>query len=341
MTEHVVEGPFFEDFSVGDILPAAPSVTLTYGHATVHQMLFGDRLRMPIDHPLSVAVAGLPKPLANPTMVIGVAIGQTTYATQNVMGNLFYRGLVLKKPVYIGDTLTTRTQVALLRQNKTKPGRGASGLVVLDIQVQNQSGDEILHFWRCPMVPCRDATIETGHADDLDAIHANIDEMTLLASVPINWNLEAFKKAAEGTHFEQIAVGDVYKVKARDTVSCAPELTRLTLNLAMTHTDATASVYGKRLVYGGHTISIAAAQMLRALPNVVTLLAWRSCDHLAPVFEGDILRSEVSINNKTVIETGGGLVDVRVRVWAERGDNAPTDERDVPVLDWVLVALMA
>ena len=81
--------------------------------------------------------------------------------------------------------------------------------------------------------------------------------------------------------------------------------------------------------------------MLMALPNLVSLLAWRRCYHLAPVFEGDILRSEVSIDNKTPLQTGGGLVDVRVQVWAERGDNAPAPDKEVPVLDWALVALMA
>ena len=50
-------------------------------------------------------------------------------------------------------------------------------------------------------------------------------------------------------------------------VSSAPELARLTLNIAMVHHDAAASA-GGRLVYGGHTIGIAAAQATRALPNL-------------------------------------------------------------------------
>ena len=68
----------------------------------------------------------------------------------------------------------------------------------------------------------------------------------------------------------------------------------MTLNMAMTHTDATRSVYGKRLVYGGHDLD-SGLSVGRALPNLVTILAWEKCDHVGPVFEEDILESRVQI----------------------------------------------
>lgn len=337
----LVEGPYFEDFKIGEFLEPAPSVTMTEGHATVQQMLFGDRLRLPLDHHLCKEITGSDRALLNPSMAFGVAVGQTTYATQHVMGNLFYRGVVLKKPVFIGDTLSTTTKVVALRQNKSKPGRAASGMVVLEMRVSNQNGEEILHFWRCPMVPCRDSEAQTGHADDLSAISSELSLNALIEAVPAGWNLGLYRQKIKGTHFDGVEKGNHYTVKARDTVTTAPELTRLTLNLAMTHTDAGASVYGKRLVYGGHTISIAAAHMVRALPNVVTHIGWRHCDHVAPVFENDILRSEMTVENKTAIESGGGLLDLTIKVFAERGENAPKPGKDIQVLDWGLIVLMA
>ena len=39
------------------------------------------------------------------------------------------------------------------------------------------------------------------------------------------------------------ARASVVKVEARDTVTSAPEIVRMTLNLAMTHTDAGRGVY--------------------------------------------------------------------------------------------------
>lgn len=47
-----VGGLFFEDLAVGQIFDA-PSITLTTGHAALHQAIVGDRLRLPLDHELS------------------------------------------------------------------------------------------------------------------------------------------------------------------------------------------------------------------------------------------------------------------------------------------------
>ena len=336
-----IGGPYFEDFEVGQIMPDAPAVTITTGHAAVHQALFGDRLRLPLDHPLSQRITGHDQPLANPSLVCNIAIGQTTYASQRVKANLFYRGLVFRRPVYIGDTIHTTTRVAARKQNLAKPGRPATGLVVLEMRVANQRDEEVLLFWRCPMIPCRDPQANTGHADSFDAIPAEIDLQAVKAFVPPAWRLNLFRETVAGSHFEDLVAGTTYVVTSRDTVTCAPELVRMTLNIAVTHTDAASSVYGKRLVYGGHTISMAAAQITHALPSLVTLVAWRSCDHTAPVFEGDILRTEVTIDQTHPLDQGGGLVDLHAFVYAERSDQAPEPGCDIQVLDCRVLGLMA
>jgi acyl dehydratase len=319
----------------------APALTLSSGHAAIHQALFGDRLRLPLDAELSRRVTGVDPTLAHPSLVCNVAIGQTTYASQRVRGNLFYRGLILQKPIFVGDTLRTTTEVVGLRQNRIKPGRAASGMVALEMTVTNQRGEAVLHFWRCPMIPCRDPEADTGRTDSFDTIPRELDMDAVKAAVPATWNLEAFRKAAPGTHFVDLREGSCYAAEGRDTVTCAPELVRMTLNMGATHTDAAASVYGRRLVYGGHTISIGAAQMTRALANLVTLVAWRSCEHTGPVFENDVLRTEVEVGQKHPLETGGGLVDLSVRVFADRGDQAPEPGEDIQVLDWHLLGLFA
>ena len=76
------------------------------------------------------------RPLAHPNLVCDVAIGQSTGPTQRVLGNLFYRGLVLLRPVFIGDTLRTRTEVVGLKQNRPRPDGTATGLVALRIRTR-------------------------------------------------------------------------------------------------------------------------------------------------------------------------------------------------------------
>jgi len=336
-----VGGPYFEDFEVGQAFDDAPGVTLTEGHAALYLALSGDRLRLPLDRTLCEAVTGQPGLVAHPMLVCNVAIGQTTAPSQRVRGNLFYRGLILRHPAFIGDTLRTRTTVVGLVQNRPKPGRAGTGMVALEMQVTNQVGEVLLHFYRCPMIPCRDPDHVSPHVGKtFDAIPATIELPAVAAAVPSDWRLAAFRRAVGGAHFAALAPGVTYVVEGRDTITGAPELVRLTLNQAMTHSDARSSAYGKRLVYGGHTIAVAAAQLTRALPNLVTVLAWRSCEHTAPVFEEDILRSEVTIVALHPL-ADGGMVDLAVRVFAERGPQAPEPGTDIPVLDWQLIGLMA
>jgi acyl dehydratase len=326
--------PWFEDFSVGDEYSDVPSVTITDGMTAVHQAIFGDRLRLPLDHELCKQVTGVPRAMVNPSLVCNLAIGQTTIPSQRVMGNLFYRGLILRQPVFVGDTLTTTTKVVALKQNKIREGRPASGMVALEIHTKNQDDKTVLLFWRCPMIPCRDPEANTGHADNFDIMPAEIRTEDLHAAVP-DWRYEAMQ--LNTVSLENDAA---IEIEARDTVTLAPELVRLTQNLAMTHTDASRSVYGKRLVYGGHTISMAAAQLSRALPQLVTLLGWYHCDHTAPVFEEDILRTVFTVTEQTPV-LGANLLKVHVEVFATRGSQAPAQEDNVKVLDWSLAALAA
>lgn len=336
-----VGSPWFEDLQPGQVFDDAPAVTLTPAHAGIHQAVFGDRLRLPLDAELSRMVTGEERALANPNLVCNLAIGQTTTPSGRVIGNLFYRGLLLRRPVYIGDTIHTSTKIVGLRQNARRQGRPATGMAVFEIHVENQHGETVLHFWRCPMLPCRDPNAETGRADDLDGIGADLDPERVREAVPAKWRLDIFRERLPGAHFAQLPVGATFVVEGRDTVTCAPEIARLTLNVAGAHTDARASSFGRRLVYGGHAISVAAAQITRALPNLVTLLAWRSCDHIAPVFEGDILRSEVTIEAADPLAGGGGLVSLTVHVHAERALPDADAPPEVRVLHWRAIGWMA
>lgn len=330
-----VAAPWFEDFSLGQRFEA-PGVTLTSGHAALHQAMFGDRLLLPLDQPLCNAVTGEARALAHPSLVANVAIGQTTHVSQRVKANLFYRGLRFLKPVFIDDTLRTTTSVVALRQNRPQPGRDATGVIGLEIDVRNQDGEHVMKLWRAPMLPCRDPQANTGHNDSLDAIGAHASDADLIATVPADWELQPFRARAPTPCFADVVPGTRYRIGARDTITGAPELVRLTLNLAMAHLDSGASYLGQRLVYGGHTISMAFAQTLRALPGIVTVCGWRSCDHLAPVLEGDLLRTEVSVVRKIPVPAGGGIVELRAETFANRPETAETR-----VLDWVFHVLLS
>jgi acyl dehydratase len=329
-------GPWFEDLEVGQVERGAPGLTLTDGHAAAHQAITGDRLALALDAHLCRDVAGGDARLAHPALVWDVAIGQSTGLTQRVIANLFYRGLTFRRLPVIGDTLRTRTEVVGLRQTSRRAGRVARGLAALRITTLDQRNGVVLDFWRCAMLPLRDPTADTGRDDDLARVAGSPPAGPLAASVA-GWRLAALKEAIGAPGFDALVPGASWAVDGGDVVSAAPELARLTLNLAVAHHDrARAGGDGRRLVYGGHTIAIAAAQAARVLPTLATIVAWHDCEHLAPVFEGDTLRSRLELERREPLPSGGGLAHLRSRVRALGEDGA---ERDV--LDWRFVAVLA
>ncbi|WP_216693614.1 MaoC family dehydratase [Dietzia psychralcaliphila] len=320
MTVNRVGGPYFDQLSVGQVFDSAPDITLTDGLSAIRQSIVGDRLRLPLSAPLSTAVTGRAAAVASPGLVCDLAIGQSTVATHHVKANLFYRGLRFLNFAHIGDTLRTRTEVVGLRENSAKPGRRPTGLAALRMVTTDQDGRTVLDFYRCAMLPLSSDPDpdRTVHADDLTTI-GPVEPRPY--AVPTGWDLSAFRDRGSAA----ISEGDVF-ASSGDVVSDAPELARLSLNIAATHHDERAGG-GRRLVYGGHTIGIAFAQATRALPNIVTVLGWESCDHTGPVHEGDTLSSELTVE-RTESTHGGRVVHLRSIVHSHRTAE-PT-----AVLDW-------
>ncbi len=333
-TQQIIGGPYYEDLFVGQVFDGSPGLTLTDGHAAAHQAIVGDRLRLALDAQLSQAVTGFSK-LAHPGLVWDAAIGQSTVVTQLVVANLFYRGLVLRRMPQIGDTLRTVTRVVALRDNSPREGRAPTGLAALSIRTIDQEDRVVLDFHRCAMLPMRDEGSRPGHADDLARIPGELPGPETLSESVRDWDLTAYRERVVGSHGNALVPGSVFEVRAGDTVTAATELVRLTLNLAAVHVDPSASSSGRRLVYGGHTIGLAFAQANRALPNLVTVLAWRYCDHVAPVFEGDILRTSVTVGSVDPLPDGV-VADLVIETVAHRDSAEPS-----PVLKWGVVALFA
>ncbi|TVS86805.1 MaoC family dehydratase [Mycobacterium helveticum] len=325
-------GPYFDDLSVGQVFDWAPPVTLSSGLAAAHQAIVGDRLRLALDAVLCTAVTGVAGPLVHPALVCDVAIGQSTLATQRVKANLFYRGLVFHGFPVIGDTIYTRTEVVGLRANSVKPGRAPTGMAVLRMTTIDQADRLVLDFYRCAMLPAGPEwrPREDRPGDDLSTIG---DDAVPPASDPTaRWDGAVFRARVPGPHFDAGLTGAVLH-STGDVVSSAPELARLTLNIAAAHHDSRAG--GRRLVYGGHTIGVALAQASRLLPNLATVLGWQSCDHTGPVYEGDTLHSQLHVESAE--PTGdGGVLGLRSLVYA-RGEAG--GEPDRPVLDWRFSAL--
>jgi acyl dehydratase len=207
-------------------------------------------------------------------------------------------------------------------------------MVLLHVTAAAADGQVVLDYHRCPLLPAR-AEDPDEAGDDIQAAVDRAAQRDVHDLIPTHWRLDALRRERLGMLFEDLQPGRTWSPEAGETVSCAPELVRLSLNLAMTHTDATVGPHGQRLVYGGHVIGIAASHLTKMLPDLATVLAWRSCDHLGPTFEGDLLRSEITLEELEPLPDGG-LLHARILVSAEGEE----DDDPRPVLDWRLSALM-
>ena len=226
-----IDGPYFDDFVVGETLPPAPPITIGVGETALYQAIAGDPYALALSRPLVHAVTGDPRPIVNPALALHFSIGQSTVATRRVVANLFYRGVILHRPVRVGETLSTTVEVRGLRETTRKPDRPPRGMALLGIHTISDSGDVIADYERCALIPLRDPA-PTGHADDLGATERPLEFADYAPFAPIEWNLRPLGAPTDW----QIA--EVRRDPMRDSVTDAPALVRLTQNQAAVHRDA-------------------------------------------------------------------------------------------------------
>ena len=226
-----VGGPYFEDFELGQVFDDAPGA---HPHPGPRGAAPGARRRPPAPaarrRMLSAAVTGSRAPLAHPNLVCDVAIGQSTGPTQRVRGNLFYRGLVLQRPVFIGDTLRTRTEVVgaqaeppARRRHRHRPG----GAAHQHAQPARRAGARLLALPDDPAARRRPPGPATPTASRTSPRSSTCERCD--GAVPAGLGLGAFRERVPGRALRRARRrGRSTRSRAGDTVTAAPELARLT-----------------------------------------------------------------------------------------------------------------
>ncbi len=86
----------------------------------------------------------------------------------------------------------------------------------------------------------------------------------------------------------------------------------------------------------GTRSGIAAAQITRVLPELVTIVGWEGCDHTGRCTKATRCTASSPSPAREPLPGGGGLVALRSIVRATRPDGAVDD-----VLDWRLTSVLA
>jgi len=311
-------GRFFEDYSVGEVIHHAVPRTVSGGERALYHALYPARHALQSSDAFARA-CGLPAAPIDDLAAFHMVFGKTVPdISLNALANLGYAEGRWLKPVWPGDTLRATSEVIGLKQNSN----GKSGVVWVRTRGMNQDGDEVLDYVRWAMVRKRDpdgAAPRTVIPELKDALEPD----DLVVPEGLDFSGYDFTLAGEPHRWTDYQVGEVIDHVDGVTVEEAEHMmaTRLWQNTAKVHFDATLREDGKRLVYGGHVISMARALSFNGLANAQAIVALNGGAHAAPCFAGDTIRawSEVLDRSGT---SAPGIGALRLRLVATKGPGA-------------------
>ena len=338
-------GNFFEDYSIGQVIEHAVPRTVTSGERALYTALYPSRFALYSSDEFARS-CGLPQSPLEDLAGFHVVFGKTVPdISLNALANLGYAEGRFLQPIYPGDTLRTRSEVIGLKQNSN----GKTGVVWVRSTGQNQHGQDVIDYCRWVMVRKRDP--ETP-APEVVIPQLNptlsVDDLSIPAG--LHFGDYDFALAGERHRWNDYEIGEVIDHIDAVTVEEAEHMiaTRLWQNTAKVHFDVSSRPDGRRLIYGGHVISMARALSFNGLANAQMIVGINAGAHANPCFAGTTIHawSEILDKQETDREGVGAL---RLRLVAE---SAPytTNElksvegryRDTVLLDfdfWALIPM--
>jgi 2-methylfumaryl-CoA hydratase len=207
---------------------------------------------------------------------------------------------------------------------------GEAGVVYVRTRGTNQKGQEVVTFIRWVMIPKRDKTAAAG-VNQVPQLPAVVtpdrlpvpDNLSLVRFADLRWAMPPGSVWDEYQVGERLDHPDAMTIEEADHV----QATRLYHNTAQVHFDQLAmaqSRFGKRLVYGGHVISVAMALAQNGLGTALRIAAWNGGAHVAPTFAGDTLRAFTEVVEKAEVPSRRDVGALRLRLSAVK--NVPAKE---------------
>ena len=141
-------GRFFEDFVLGEVIQHATPRTITSGDCSLYIALFGSRNPLHCSEPFAQSLGYKTAPVDD-LLAFHIAFGKTVPdISVNAVANLGYADVRFLQPVFVGDTLSTSSQVIGLKQNSN----GKSGVVWVRSTSVNQRNKPVLSWVRWVMI---------------------------------------------------------------------------------------------------------------------------------------------------------------------------------------------
>ena len=280
-------GNFFEDFRLGQVIQHATPRTITAGDAALYIALYGPRFAVQSSDEFARGL-GFPRAPLDDLLVFHMVFGKTVPdVSLNAVANLGYADCRFLKPVYPGDTLSATSEVIGLKENSSRK----TGTVYVRSRGRNQQRQDVLEYVRWVMVLKRDES-SPAPPECVPELPGCVEAATLGGACPI-LNTAAYDAALAG------GTARLYDYQAGERIDHVDGMTveeaehqlatRLYQNTARVHFNQFTEGqgrFGRRLIYGGHVMSLARALTFNGFPNAFQLAGINGGRHVAPLFAG-------------------------------------------------------
>ncbi|MFP6556738.1 MaoC family dehydratase [Paraburkholderia sp. B3] len=326
-------GRFFEDFRLGQVIRHGTPRTVTDGDASVYIALTGSRH---VTHS-SVMVArelGFESRPIDDLLLFNMAFGKTVpEVSLNAVANLGYAEARFLSPVFAGSTLHCESVVIGLRENSN----GRSGIVYVRSTCYREDSHAVLSWVRWVMVhkSSPGATTREQHVPDLQD-HVAPGQLVVQARLRSTEALEDLREATGSADvWDDYTIGERIDHPGGATIEEAEHMmaTRLYQNNARPHFDALAmqrAPTGRRLVYGGHAMSVCRSLAYDGLENVLGMLAINGGTHVAPTVGGDTLYAYSEVLDKWKLPGRADVGALRLRLVGVK-NLAPAEVRNARI----------
>ena len=309
-------GNFFEDFALGQVIEHATPRTVTAGDMALYQALYGPRFALQSSDEFARAV-GFERAPVDDLVAFHIVFGKTVPdISLNAVANLGYADCRFATRVFPGDTLSAGSEVIGLKENSNRK----TGVVWVRTTGRNQRGEIVLSYVRWVMVRKRDeaAPAPAPAVPDLPEAAADVE-----APEDIDFTGWDFAQSGSAHRWGDYQPGECIDHVDGITIEEAEHMmaTRLWQNTAKVHFDQHAAGqgrFGRRLIYGGHIISVARALSFNGLGNACLIAAINGGSHVNPTFAGDTVYAWSEVLDRVDLPGRSDAGALRLRTVATR-----------------------
>ncbi len=320
-------GNFFEDFTLGRKIAHATPRTVTTGDVALYNALYGPRFALQSSDDFARAL-GLERAPVDDLITFNMVFGKTVPdISLNAVANLGYADCRFQARMYPGDTLSAASEIIGLKENSS----GKTGIVYVRSTGKNGRGATVLSLVRWVMVRKRDEAAPAPEAS-VPELPESVEEISILDGV----DFERWDIARAGSPMRWIDYRPGERIDHINGVTIEESehmmATRLWQNTAKVHFDqhaASQARFGRRLVYGGHIISLARALSFNGFANAGLISSINGGAHANPAFAGDTIHAWSEVLERIEIPGRKDCGALRLRTVAAK--DLPCD--DFPLKD--------